>query len=103
LDLTDLKVIEFVMKTGASTTEITMPANAGYTKAKVESGLGSMKIRFPLGVAGKIRTESGLASVSIDGSRFPRSGSVYISADYDEAENKVDLSLNTGVGSVEVV
>ncbi len=102
LDLTDLKVTEFVMKTGASTTEITMPANAGFTKAKVESGLGSMKIRFPLGVAGKIRTESGLASVSIDGSRFPRSGSVYMSADYDEAENKVDLSLNTGVGSVEV-
>jgi hypothetical protein len=102
LDLTDLKVTEIVMKTGASATEITMPANAGHTEAKIESGLGSMKIRFPMGVAGKIRTEGGLASISVDSSRFPRSGSVYMSADYDEAENKVELSVKTGLGSVEI-
>ena len=102
LDLTDLKVTEFVMKTGASATEITMPANAGHTKANVESGIASMKIRFPMGVAGKIRTEGGMASISVDSSRFPRSGSVYMSADYDEAENKVDLSVKTGLGSVEI-
>ena len=102
LDLTDLKVTEFVMKTGASATEITMPANASHTRAKIESGLGSMKIRFPMGVAGKIQTEGGMASISVDSSRFPRSGSVYMSADYDEAENKVDLSVKTGLGSVEI-
>jgi hypothetical protein len=102
LDLSDLKVTSFVMKTGASGTEITMPANAGYTKAKVESGAASMSIRFPDGVAGSIHATGGLAEISVDSQRFPRSGDTYKSADYDTADNKIDLRVQTGLGSVNI-
>jgi hypothetical protein len=102
LDLSDLKVTNLVMKTGASGTEITMPAKAGHTKARVESGVASVTISFPDGVAGSIQARGDLADISVDTQRFPRSGDTYKSANYDEAENKIDLHVKTDVGSVKI-
>ena len=59
-------------------------------------------MRVPSGVAARIRISSGLAGVSVDAERFPRVGSEYISPDYETAENRLDLEINTGVGSVSV-
>jgi hypothetical protein len=102
LDLSELKITNFVMKTGASGTEITMPAMAGHTKAKVESGVASVIIRIPDGVGGNIQAKGDLADISVDTQRFPRSGDTYKSTDYDEAENKIDLHVKTDVGSVKI-
>lgn len=101
-DLSGLKVTEVRMRTGASATELTLPAKAGHTRANVKAGIASVRIRIPDGVAARIKVGGGVSSVNVDGSRFPRSGDVYRSADYDTAENKVDLDVETGVGSLEI-
>ena len=102
LDLSQLQVIEFRLKTGLSSTEVTLPASAGHTRAHVDSGLASVKIRVPEGVAARIETETGLGSTSIDRRRFPRKGNVYQSEDYDMADNKVEIQVKTGLGSVTI-
>jgi hypothetical protein len=102
LDLTDLLVTEFDLGTGASATKLTLPAHAGLTSAKIQSGVASVEITVPGGVAAHIRATGGLASIDIDETRFPRSGDTYRSPDFDAAENKVDLRIETGVGSVRV-
>ena len=102
LDLSKLKVEEIRLKTGASSTELTLPARAGKTRVKVTSGAASVVLRVPDGVAARIAVESGLAGITIDQSRFPRSGSGYQSADYDRAENSADIQVETGVGAVEI-
>jgi hypothetical protein len=38
----------------------------------------------------------------VDSQRFPMMGDAYQSADYNEAQNKLDLDLETGVGSVDI-
>jgi hypothetical protein len=43
-----------------------------------------------------------LSEISVDQNRFPRTGNGYQSADYDTAANKVDILIETGVGSVKV-
>jgi hypothetical protein len=53
-------------------------------------------------VTARISVESGLAGISIDTNRFPRSGSSYQSPDFDRAENSADIRIETGVGSVSV-
>lgn len=102
LDLTDLRVTDLRLQTGASATDLTLPANAGHTRAEIRSGAASVNIRVPSGVAARIRIKGGLAGITVDQNRFPRMGDTYQSADYDTALNKVDVDIETGVGSVEV-
>jgi hypothetical protein len=102
-DLTDLLVTELKLETGASSTEITMPARAGSTIADIETGVSSIKMNIPGGVAARIRVKSGLASVQVNPTRFPRTeGDIYQSADYVTSSNRADITIQAGVGTVEI-
>lgn len=102
LDLTNLQVLDFHLQTGASSSTVTMPARAGMTHAHIEAGAAAVTVHIPTGVAARIRTSSGLAAITVDQERFPRQGKVYLSSDYETAENKIDLEIETGVSSVSV-
>lgn len=102
LDLSQLKVKEVTVETGASSTEITLPAAAGLTRAEVKSGVASVKIHIPAGVAASITVKSGLSGINVDTARFMKVGEGYVSSDYGTAANKVDLFVESGVGSVDI-
>ena len=102
LDLTELQVKDLVLKTGASSTEVKLPASAGITYFKVEAGAASLAIHIPDGVAARVDADSGLASVLVDQNRFPKQNGIYQSADFESAENKVDIRIETGVASIEI-
>jgi hypothetical protein len=101
-DLSDLKVTDLVLKTGASSTLIHLPKAAGMTNVRVESGAASVRLTVPDGVAARIRSTMGLGSSNIDQRRFPRSGDYYQSPDYDSTANKIDIRSEGGVGSISV-
>ncbi|MFZ6027338.1 MAG: LiaI-LiaF-like domain-containing protein [Chloroflexota bacterium] len=101
-DLTHLQVEEVHLQTGASSSVIRLPDNAGFTRLSVESGAASVSIHVPENVAARIRTSGGLASFNINTARFPRSGEINQSIDYETAANKADIDIQTGVGSVDV-
>jgi predicted membrane protein len=102
LDLTNLRVTELRVGTGASSTEIKLPSAAGTTTVRIEAGAASVKLWVPAGVAARIRAEAGLSDMKVDRSRFPRQGVYYQSPDYETAANKADVTVQMGVGSVEV-
>ncbi len=102
LDLTDLLVTELRLKTGASATEVQLPAHAGQTQVRVEAGVASVNLRVPAGVAARIRLEGALSGNGVDAIRFPRQGDCYQSVGYDTAANKVDIHVESALGSVDV-
>jgi hypothetical protein len=102
LDLTDLRVTELQVHTGASSTKVSLPANAGFTRVSCEAGAAGVEMRVPSSVAARIRYRGGLSSINVSTSRFPRSGDGYQSVDYDSALNKVDIEVHMGVGSVDI-
>ena len=102
LDFTDMKLRELTIETGASSTDVQLPQNAGFTLVKIESGAAEVKIHIPQGVAASIRESSGLSDIKVDTVRFPKNGHTYQSADYDTAANKVEISYEGGVGSVKI-
>jgi hypothetical protein len=103
MDLTDLRVSKLTVKTGASSTLLTLPDSAGFTAVKIEAGAAKVAIRIPRGVAGRIRTkDSGVSAITVDTTRFTVSDEGYRSPDYDSATNKADIVISTGVGSVEI-
>jgi len=99
-DLTSLLVERLSLKSGASSTHIMLPANAGDTRVNIETGVTSVRLTIPPHVAGRIHYSGGLSSIQIDSGRFPKSGNSYQSPDFDTASNKVEIKIDTGMGSV---
>ncbi|MBT3338199.1 MAG: hypothetical protein HN855_08180 [Anaerolineae bacterium] len=102
VDLTDLRVTDLTVDTGASNTEITLPANAGQTHVDLNGGAASVVFTVPEGVAARIQVDSGLAAIDVDRNRFPRVGDYYKSEDYETAVNKVDINADFGAGSLSI-
>jgi hypothetical protein len=102
LDLRELRVSDLRLSTGASKTDLTLPANAGMTSVKVELGAASLDVNVPQGVAARIRSEHGVAAVEIDTARFPYSNGIYESPDFSLAQNKADIQIQAGAGRVAV-
>jgi hypothetical protein len=102
LTLTELELTALRLKTGASSTQIDLPARTAHTAVSVDCGAASVRIRVPAGVAALIRVNAALAGVHVDTTRFPRSGDVYRSPDWDSAACKAEIRVDTGVGSIEV-
>jgi len=102
LDLSGLDVSQLVLKTGASGNEIFLPSREGLTRVRIEAGVSAINIHVPQDVAARIKTETGLAGVTIDRKRFPHQGGVSQSAEYDIAARKAEIKVSAGVGSVDI-
>jgi hypothetical protein len=102
LDLRDLKVTDLRLEVGASSNEVILPDDAGHTHVRASAGAASLNFLVPEGVAARIWITGGLMGASVDRNRFPRTGKYYQSPDYDTAENKVDMTLEMGAGSLSV-
>jgi hypothetical protein len=101
-DLSALRLTALHLKTGASSSRLVLPSNAGYTQVEIEGGAASVTLRVPPQVAARILSQGGASSTNVDVARFPRTASGYVSTDYETAANKIDIRANIGAGSVEV-
>ncbi len=101
-DLAQLVVHNFRLETGASESTITLPAHAQYTSATIKAGAADLTINIPAAVEARISVHSGLASVRVD-PRFRREERVYQSDGYAQATNRLDLNVEVGVSSVNIV
>jgi Domain of unknown function (DUF5668) len=103
LDLSALKVSAIDMSIGAATAWIRFPEAAGTTTAHISGGASTITLEVPQGVAAQIQHHGGLSTVTIDQTRFPQaSDGVYRSPDYATAQNKLDISIETGVTTIQV-
>lgn len=103
INLRDLNVKRVTLETGASSSEITLPAQSPFCRAIVRAGAASVVLRVPEGVAGRIEMESGLVGSKIDPQRFPFNGSVYETPGYDLAERRLEIKVEAGLGSIEII
>lgn len=102
-DLSALKVTSMKVDMGASSLQVKLPANAGYTQLSINCGAASLDLSVPQGVAARLRFKDGASSFDIDLTRFPMQGSgLYQSADYETAINKVEITLDGGANAVKV-
>lgn len=101
-DLHDLRVRDLHLEGSAGTVSLTTPA-AGITQAKIEGGVGTVSVEIPREVAARIQTSTGVGAMRIDPSRFPSIGDhLYQSPGYETAEDRIDLRIEGGVGTVTV-
>jgi hypothetical protein len=102
IDLTDVLATRFNLKTGASSAHVTMPAR-GASVLDVETGAASIDIRVPDVTAARIRVREGVTALNVDTNRFPRSDSgIFESANFDASQNRTEINIESGVGSISV-
>ncbi len=102
LDLSHLRVSELDLSTGASSTTLTLPAQAGHTRVNISAGAASVSIHVPEGVAARIRSSAVVGDSSVDSVRFPRVGDVHQSPDFDTAPHRAEIAVTMGAGSVDI-
>ncbi len=102
IDLTDVLVTRLALKTGASSTNVIMPAR-GASLLDVEAGAASINIRVPEVTAGRIRVKEGVTAINVDTNRFPRLDSgIYQSSNFEASQNRAEITIESGLGAVSV-
>jgi hypothetical protein len=102
LDLSDLQVTDLEIATGALGVDVTVPADAGEIFVQIDGGASNIEVLVPDGVAARITSASGLSSINVDRSRFPKLAGVYASPGFEDAANRVNIDIRVGVSSVTV-
>jgi hypothetical protein len=103
MDLSNIQLTELEINTGASSTDVVLPPPSGTERVVVHSGAAAVKLRLPPNVPASIRGTMGLGSMEVDKTRFPDRGfGVYQSDNYANATDKIEMTIEGGVGSVEI-
>ena len=102
LDLTRLKVSNLSVSGGAADIEILAPQDAGHVNIDIDVGAANVDVVIPELVGARIDADLGLSGLSVDETRFPKAGGVYVSSNFDSAVNKIYLEIDAGASSVDI-
>jgi hypothetical protein len=96
LDLTGLDLRGLIVDAGAARTEITFPASGDYA-ARVDGGVGGLELTIPREVAVRLTLDRGLTTLDLP-ARYRQQGGSYITEGWINAETRLDLIVDMGVG-----
>jgi hypothetical protein len=102
VDLAELLLRRLELRSGASETRIRLPQAAGFSQVRTETGVATLTIDVPPGVAARIRSRMTIGRTTVDEGRFPRTLDGWESPDYATAQHKVEIDVGGGVGSVTI-
>lgn len=100
LDLERLHLTALEVNTGVGQTMITLPGHGNFA-AQIDGGVGQVLVLIPDSIAARIRADAGIGSVQVEGD-YQHNGELYISPDYESADERIDLMVNGGIGAVTV-
>jgi hypothetical protein len=83
--------------------ETTLDFGGAWTRdatARVQMGIGSLRLRFPRGLGVRITKDSFLASFGHPG--LVKRGDAWYSADWDTAAHRVSVDIDAALGSIDV-
>ena len=102
LDLSDFAVKKLELKTGASNTSLVIGDRQERLDLNISIGAAALKIKVPDGSGCRIDGKMVLMVKDLDG--FNKIGdNHYVTENYDESEKKVNIKIDGGVSSLEVL
>lgn len=96
----DVRVLDVTTGVGETTLDLSGPRTADVA-ARVEAGVGAVKIRLPQSVGVRVTGgKAGVGDLSSDG--FTQEGDSLVNAAYSQPGPKIELDLTRGVGSIKL-
>jgi hypothetical protein len=100
IDLSQTKVTQFTMDGGVGQNRVTLPRQ-GQVTASIDGGVGDLTIIIPAGMEGRIHANGGLGQTNTPAG-WTHHDNEYTSAGYNGAQNRVDLTVNGGIGQITI-
>ena len=100
LDLTGLDLDTLSVELGAGKYQVTLPDKVG-GKVSIKGGAGGLVLEIPSKLAARLDVQRGIVPVSIS-DRFEEKGGVYVTADWETNDNRVEVEIDLGVGGLTV-
>jgi hypothetical protein len=100
LFLEDLLVETLTVDQGIGQTIVYLPKDGSYT-AEIDAGLGQVVVHLTDTLGVKLYADVGLGAVDVP-NNFRREGDAYLSPNYSQAEERVEINVSLGIGSVEI-
>ena len=101
-DLSKLHLTSLRLEAGASSTELKLGNKARELKVDIDSGVSSLKIMVPKDSGVLLKFDGGLSSKNVADLKEYSEGE-YRSDDYSTAASKIDLVVDAGLSSLEIV
>lgn len=98
LDLVNLTLRRFQLDGGVGQVTVKLPGRGQYD-VRIDGGVGQVVVMVPDGLAARVTVDGGLGGVSAQGG-FTRQGDVYMTGNYDAAENRASITVQGGVGQI---
>lgn len=100
LDLTGLTLTRLNVNLGVGDVRLKL-AERGEYQVKVNGGVGELVVEIPDETEARIRADGGLGAITV-APRYERQGRYYVTKGYNDADNRVDLDIDGGVGSITI-
>lgn len=100
--LTNTSLPELTVDAGVG--EVTIDLTGEWTnnlRAEIDGGIGELNLTVPANVGVQLDVSGGLGSVDVPAG-YRQDGKTYTNAAYDDAEYRLDIDVDAGMGSVEV-
>jgi len=102
LELSQLEITELRMDINVGNYTMKMPSSAETTSVYIEADVANVEVTIPDGVAAKLKADVDLGLFKVDENRFPRKDDYYVSRNFNDAGNRIELELDCDIGRVKV-
>ena len=101
LNLLELNLTQLNVDQAVGQMTVLLPEAASFS-GSVNGAIGQIKIVIPSGIGVKIITETALVTVNAPPD-FQKQDKVYTSANFDQAQNQIEILVNLAIGMVNIV
>lgn len=101
VDLRQLTLEEARLDVGLGRTVVVLP-DRGRPRIRVDGGVGEVFLRVPDTIPARVAIHTSVGSTSVEGT-FRREGDVYTTPGWDDATERIDVTVETSLGSVRVI
>jgi len=103
MDLTNLKVKKMDVDVDASNIKLILGKQYEDTKVEVDADASKVKIYVPIGSGVRAKVDADASSTSFKGIEVKKDGLYYLSENFNEADNKIDLDIDIDAGALEII
>ena len=102
LNLAGMTVARVSAATGGGNVDVVLPDKAANLSVTAQTGAGNVVVRVPSGMAARIHAATGMGKVIVDPQFSKIDKNTYQSSNFENASNRVEITLNSGAGNVSV-
>lgn len=103
LDMRDLIINKLTLDIGAGNGKVIFGNKSKNIQATIDGGASNLKIYVPQNAGVKIESDSGLLSNNFDSVGLKKMNDYYVTDNYENAANLVNIDLSMGASNVELI